>query len=155
MHPSKRATMARTSYAGPKSRRVGTLVILHESTNVYVPLLGPKRCTGNPGPIEPNIFSNSQGLLHETLGCADLSYQRAHRFYACGPVRRHGCIQRIQSIAPHEFLEKPVHNFWLIEDLQPNNSPTDCERYSTLLLLPVEGTREFLHGTGVALIDRG
>src|SRR6266849_7556367 len=43
----------------------------------------------------------------------------------------------------------------MIEDFQPKNSSTDCERYSTLMLLPVEGTREFLHRTGVALIDRG
>src|SRR5258708_17946873 len=107
MHPSKCATMARTSYAGPKSRRVGTLVILHESTNVHVALLGPKRCTGNPGPIEPNIFSNSQGLLHETLGCADLSYQRAQRFDACRFARLLGRIEALKSIAPTYFLKYP------------------------------------------------
>ncbi len=68
---------------------------------MHVALVCPKRCTGNPGPIEPNIFSNSQGLLHETLGCADLSYQRAQRFDACGFVRRLGRIEGIESIAPN------------------------------------------------------
>src|SRR5713101_6568941 len=41
------------------------------------------------------------------------------------------------------------------EDFQPKNPAADCERYSTLALLPGKGAREFLHRAGVALINGG